>query len=180
MFTINRSVTSVVMLLFLNACATTLQTEQPDASEFMQAKAHSIDGNYFIGPQPKPNDFANLKDAGISHVINFRTPGEMEGLEFSEEDGLDALGIQYSTIPVGGDEYGYTPSHLTQLDEILKNNNGKVLLHCGSGYRASVITVAWLVKQKGMPLSEALLHAEGWWPLHLQKVMDQEYTLVPK
>jgi len=59
---------------------------------------------------------------------------------------------------------------------VLKKD-GKVLLHCRSGYRASVITVAYLIEVQGMPIDEAVSHAEGWWPLELEKVLGEPLSL---
>lgn len=164
-----------VMLLAISACTT---TPAPQSSNYLDDKSHSIDGRLFIGPQPELVDIEQLRDNGFTKVISFRTPDEMKELSFDEATALSAAGITYRHIPVGGDEYPYSPAQLQSLIPELENSNDKILLHCRSGWRASVITVAWLVEEQGMSLAEAVQHAEGWWPLSLEKVLDRKLELV--
>lgn len=175
-----KSLLMVTSLLLFSACATTQTSEEPAVSTFLQEKVHKVDDQMLIGSQPKPVDMTALKAAGIKHVVSFRTPEEMQKLEFDQAAMLNELGIQYSNIPMGGDDYPYTRIQLTALSKILTGDREKILLHCGSGYRASAVAVAWLIENQGMPIEEALKHAQGWWPSPLEKVMEQEFTLVPK
>ncbi|MFK8015286.1 MAG: hypothetical protein AB8G17_07580, partial [Gammaproteobacteria bacterium] len=94
--------------LLLAGCASTAQTpaaaqETPPTSSYLSDKTHAIDGQYFIGPQPTAADLAALKKAGVTKVISFRTPAEMEKLAFSQPGLLRELGLGYDVIPVGGD-----------------------------------------------------------------------------
>ncbi len=180
MYQVSKSVLIFSILLFISACATTQSIDEPVVSTFLEDEVHSVDDLMLIGSQPKPIDMPALKAAGIKHVVSFRTPGEIEKLEFDQAALLDELGIQYSAIPMGGDDYPYTRTQLTALSEILAGNREKILLHCGSGYRASAVAVAWLIENQRMPVDEALQHAQGWWPSPLEKVMEREFTLVPK
>ena len=169
-------------MLLLGACATTTSAPAPDpdpaVSTYFEDEAKSVRSDIYIGSQPGAIDIAALAGKGITHVINFRTPKEMERLEFDEAELLGANGIAYTPIPIGGEEYPYTPAAVDQLTALMKNQDGSVLLHCGSGYRASIVAVAWLVQEQGMPLEEALTHAQGWWPLRLEQVMDRSFKLV--
>jgi uncharacterized protein (TIGR01244 family) len=174
---------SLAVLLFLTAACTGC-TPPPSSEEsvnntpsnYMSEKTHSVDGHLFIGPQPVANDLQNIKTEGIQRVISFRTPEEIAELKFSQATLLAELGIDYVEIPVGGSQYPYSPAQLERLSEVLQKD-GKVLLHCRSGYRASVITVAYLIEVQGMPIDEAVSHAEGWWPLELEKVLDEPLSL---
>ena len=173
----------VLVTLFISGCATVAaqdansQTAAP--SDYLETKTHSVDGRLFIGPQPDSTDLQNLKAEGIRRVVSFRTPSEMAKLDFREEQELSDLGIDYVEIPVGGAQYPYSPVQLNALTETLQQD-GNVLLHCGSGYRASVITVAYLIEEQGMPIDEAVRHAEGWWPLELEEVLGQQLSLTRK
>jgi len=174
---------SLAVLLFLTAGCTGC-TPPPSSEEsinnkpsnYMNENTHSVDGHLFIGPQPGANDLQNIKTEGIQRVISFRTPEEIAELKFSQATQLAELGIDYVEIPVGGSQYPYSPAQLERLSEVLKKD-GKVLLHCRSGYRASVITVAYLIEVQGMPIDEAVSHAEGWWPLELEKVLGEPLSL---
>ncbi len=172
--------TWVLTSIVLAACSTISEeiVSEPEISAYFQEDAKSVTEDIFIGGQPQEIDIAALKTQGIAHVVNFRTPEEMARLDFDEASILDASGISYTPIPIGGDDYPYNPEAVSKLTEFMKGRTGPVLLHCGSGYRASVVTVAWLVEEEGMPLNEALTHAQGWWPLRLEQVTGKTFTLV--
>lgn len=165
-------------ILILCGCVTaqTPAVEPVATSNYLQEKSRSVDGRLYIGSQPKSEDLANLQAEGIKLVVSFRSPREMAKLDFREEQQLAELGIDYVQIPVGGSDYPYSPAQLNALTEVLRQD-GKVLLHCGSGYRASVITVAYLIEKQGVPVNEAVRHAEGWWPLELEDVLGRKVSL---
>lgn len=182
------SVTSILTLsLVLSACAhqsspaplapDTAQDTAQKASTFFQDEAHKIREGLYLAGQPNEIDIAAFKDKGIKHVVNFRRPSEMEKLGFDEPELLRQNGISYTPIPIGGDEFPYTPDAVSYLAEVMNEADGDVLLHCGSGYRASVAAVAWLVNYQNMPLDEALTHAQGWWPLKLEDALGTKLTL---
>lgn len=169
-------------LLVFFAFSANAQSSTTDAnpqSNYLAEKSHDIDEQIFVGPQPELADLQNLQNQGIRRVVSFRTPGEMEQLGFSENQELAKLGIEFIEIPVGKGEYAYSPVQLNALIDVLQQD-GKVLLHCKSGHRASVIAVAYLIQERGMPVNEALRYATGWWPLALEDVLDQEFLLVSK
>lgn len=171
----------IILIFFLGGCASSPSAQGGESrdttpSDFISKSAHSVDGRLFIGPQPDERDLQNLKSEGIERVVNFRRSEEMAKLDFNEAEQLSALGIDYVQIPVGGKRHPYSPIQLQALTEVLQQD-GKVLLHCGSGYRASIITVAYLVEVQGMPINEAISHAQGWWPLELENVLGEKLIL---
>jgi len=169
--------------LTLSACGETPETTTEnvevtqEASTYFEDEVRTVREGLYIAGQPSEIDIADFKNKGITHVFNFRTPKEMEDLEFDEQDLLRQSGISYTPIPIGGDDYPYSPEAVKQFTDAMKSSDGEVLLHCGSGYRASVVAVAWLVENEAMPLEEALTHAQGWWPLRLEQVMGTSFTL---
>lgn len=177
---------AVTALVLTSACvnrpdsgAESTAGAKPDVPYLEDGVKH-VSEQLTIGGQFDAADIDALSDAGVTRVVNFRTPSEIEKLDFDEENLLNEAGIAYSALPLGGDDFAYNPSYVSRLDEIIANNpNDKILLHCGSGYRASVVTVAWLVQNQGMPLADALQYAVGWWPLKLEEVMDTRFELEP-
>lgn len=173
---------SIYILIFvLSGCAASPPVQSDDSkngtpSDFIAKSTHSVDDRLFIGPQPQARDLQNLQSEGIERVVNFRRPEEMAKLDFNEAEKLAALGIDYVQIPVGGKRHPYSPVQLEALTEALESD-GKVLLHCGSGYRASVILVAYLIEIEGVPVNEAVAHAQGWWPLELESVLGEKLLL---
>jgi len=128
--------------------------------------------NLYISGQPDKESFDKLKSIGVTTVINLRTPKEMDDRErvpFDEEAIIDSLGLNYVHIPLGGDEYPYTPDALTKFADALENSDGKVLLHCTVGWRASQMWAAYLVQYKDFTPNKAIEYARavnfGKWPM---------------
>ena len=132
--------------------------------------------NLYIGPQPQYIDFATIKAAGFTKVINMRTPDEMKELKFYEDYLLEKAEIDYDLIPIGGKEYKYSPAKLEEFAQSLDSAEGKVLLHCRSGHRASQLWAAYLVKYKGKTPDEALAMVAdmGWWPMPMEALLDKK------
>jgi uncharacterized protein (TIGR01244 family) len=132
--------------------------------------------NIFIGGQPEYSDFAAIKSAGFTKVINMRTPNEMKELQFHEDYLLKKADISYHLIPIGGKEFDYSPAKLTEFAQALESNNEKVLLHCRSGHRASQLWAAYLVKYKGKSPDDALalVKGMGWWPMPMEALLDKK------
>jgi uncharacterized protein (TIGR01244 family) len=132
--------------------------------------------NIFIGPQPEYIDFATIKSAGFTKVINMRTPDEMKELKFHEDYLLKKADISYHLIPIGGKEFVYSPAKLTEFAQAMESSNEKVLLHCRSGHRASQLWAAYLVKYKDKTPDEALtmVKSMGWWPMPMEALLDKK------
>jgi len=132
--------------------------------------------NIYIGPQPEYNDFATIKAAGFTKVINMRTPDEMKELKFHEDYLLKKANIDYHFLPIGGKEFKYSPAKLEEFAQSLDSSKGKVLLHCRSGHRASQLWAAYLVKYKGKSPDDALdmVKDMGWWPMPMEALLDKK------
>lgn len=108
-------------------------------------------GDTYIAGQPTEAGLAWAKTAGVTTIINVRTPGEMANpaeVAFDEEAHAKALGLTYITVPLGGGgQYPYTPDALAVVTAAFENAKGKVLLHCRTGWRASHVWAATLVQQ---------------------------------
>jgi uncharacterized protein (TIGR01244 family) len=132
--------------------------------------------NIYIGPQPQFIDFKTIKDAGFTKVINMRTPKEMKELKFYEDYLLEKADIDYDFIPIGGKDNKYSPAKLEEFARSLESADGKVLLHCRSGHRASQLWAAYLVKYKGETPDQALAKVKdmGWWPMPMEALLDKK------
>lgn len=173
-----RFIAASVLVFAGTACTTLPEPEAAAASAapYLGGRAQRIDDLRYVGGQPGADDLAELKAAGITKVINFRTPPEMDELGFDEPKILADLGIAYINIPMGGDEFGYTPEQVSALKDALTPGE-KVLLHCTIGWRASVVTIAYLVQEEGMALDDAMQYAQHWWPLQLEKMLGRKLEL---
>ncbi|MBE7711695.1 MAG: hypothetical protein E7Z92_06100 [Cyanobacteria bacterium SIG31] len=83
--------------------------------------------------QPTPEDFAWLKEQGITDVINFRTL-YVPGVDFKEEEVVKELGMNYHNIPT----ITFKPNEnkiksFLALVEKIATNGGKAHIHCMAG-----------------------------------------------
>ncbi len=122
-----------------------------------------LDGRVYLAGQPGEEALAELGRRGVGVVVNVRTPGEMDDREkvpFDEAKVVGGLGLEYVTIPLGGDDYPYGPDAVERFAETLACTDGSVLIHCGYGSRAAYLWIAYQVRYEGVPLSQAMARAE--------------------
>ena len=121
-------------------------------------------GHTFVGGQPTIKGLKMMKDKGVKTVVSVRTKKEMDNRElvsFDEKKEVEKLGMHYVHIPLDGKDEPYTPQALAKFSETMDSSNGKVLLHCTVGWRASHMWVAYLVKHRGLDLNTAVEHGQA-------------------
>ena len=91
--------------------------------------------NLITGGQPSLTNLSELKDAGVTKVINLRGPNEE--VSFNEQAEAEALGLEYISLPISG-AADVTSENARKLNELLEGN-GKVFLHCASGNRVGAL-----------------------------------------
>jgi uncharacterized protein (TIGR01244 family) len=94
-----------------------------------------IDGITSSG-QPNPSAFEIVAKSGYVAVIDMRGPSENRGLD--EKAVVEELGLEYIEFPLVGHE-AISFENAQQLDKLLTDIDGPVLLHCGSGNRVGAI-----------------------------------------
>lgn len=122
------------------------------------------DGRVFIGGQPDEAALSRFAKTGVTVVVNLRTTAEMDDRErvpFDEAAVVDALGMEYVHIPLGGDEHPYTPEAVRRFADVLEKHDGLVLLHCTVAWRASYMWSAYLVTEQGLSLDRAMARGES-------------------
>ena len=121
-------------------------------------------GDVYVAGQPSREALDWLKSEGVTTVVNLRTQPEMDNRDrvpYDEAAALDSLGLEYVHIPLGGEDDPYTPEAVARFAEAVDSSEGKVLLHCTVGWRASHMWVAYLVRYRGMELNDAIAHGEA-------------------
>ena len=113
--------------------------------------------NYYIGGQPTLEALQWLKSQGVNKIINLRS--ENENIEYSEyayNEKINAqrLGFKYYSIPVDGNK-DYTPENLDVFISLI-NKNEIILIHCLTAGRATNFFMAYLIKNKGYTINEAV------------------------
>ena len=140
-----------------------------DTTGRFRAAAARVGDDVFVTGQPTEQALRELREQGVTTVVNLRTPEEMRTAVPYDEEALAArLGMRYVALPVRGDTlHPYTPATVARFAEELRRADGKVLLHCTIAWRASHLWAAYLVAERALPLEMALDHARqinllGW------------------
>ena len=131
-----------------------------DTTGMFQAKFVSVGDDMFIGGQPTEKALRDLKARGVTTVVNLRMPEEMARVGFDEAALAKELGMRYVHIPMRGSaENPYGPKELDAFAAAMASADGKVLLHCTVAWRASHLWGAYLIRDRKMPVADALSHA---------------------
>ncbi|WP_196138275.1 beta-lactamase hydrolase domain-containing protein [Aliikangiella sp. G2MR2-5] len=105
------------------------------------------------GGQPSLKDLGLLKKNGYKVIINLRGEGESAG--YNEKEEAERLGMAYVSIPVEGAS-GVNLENALALDKALKENEGKVLIHCASSNRVGALMAIIANKVEGKAIEESL------------------------
>lgn len=122
------------------------------------------DGRVFIAGQPSEEALGRFKELGVTAVVNLRTQREMDNREqvpYDEAALAARLGLEYVHLPIGGDDQPWRPAVIDGLADVLRRHPGPVLLHCTVAWRASYVWTAYLIRELGLPLEEALARGEA-------------------
>jgi uncharacterized protein (TIGR01244 family) len=142
------------------------------------------EGRLYISGQPSVDALRALQQAGVTAVVNLRTPSEMENRErvpFDEQALARELGLDYVWIPLGGEDHPYTPQAVDTFAAALLRHPGPVLLHCTVGWRASHMWAAYLVRYDNFPVAEAYARGEaiGIGKTPMARLLDRDLKMVP-
>lgn len=92
-----------------------------------------IDNYISRSAQPAKDDFSWLKQEGVTDIINFRTM-VVSGQDFDEKNVVENLNMRYHNIPsITSEPEEENISRFLNIVDNVKNNNGKVHIHCKAG-----------------------------------------------
>jgi uncharacterized protein (TIGR01244 family) len=128
------------------------------ADNFQDVLVRATDSLYIAG-QPSITGLEQMRDAGVTTVINLRTHREMDDrgvVPFDEAGKAAELGLAYIHIPSGGPDTPYSPEMVARFAEALEQAEGRVLLHCTVAWRASHLYAAYLHRYQGLTIAQAV------------------------
>ena len=96
---------------------------------------HPVDGISAAG-QPDADAFKVFADRGYAAVIDLRAEHEPRGLD--EQAVVEGLGMDYVLMPIV-DAAAINFDNARRLDELLKQYDEPVLIHCGSSNRVGAL-----------------------------------------
>jgi protein tyrosine phosphatase (PTP) superfamily phosphohydrolase (DUF442 family) len=161
------------IIIGFSGCSSQLQTISPSLQPALD-RALRVD-RVIIAGQPTESEIRSLSRRGISHVVNVRSPEEMNDktqVNFDEAKLVQELNITYDNLPISGDKYPFRPEVLEAFAKIMHASKDSVLLHCKVGGRAQWLYAAYEVKYLGKSPDEVMKSFEryGLWPLPLEKL----------
>jgi len=122
-----------------------------------QDKLAKVGDDVFISGQPTAQALRELRDQGVTTVVNLRSPPEMARIGFDEAELVKELGMEYVYLPMRGTkELPYSPAAVKSFADAMSNAKGKVLLHCTIAWRASHLWAAYLIQYRDVPVATAL------------------------
>ena len=131
-----------------------------DTTGLFQAKFVSVGDDMFIAGQPTEKAIRDLRAKGVTTIVNLRMPQEMARVGFDEAALAKELGIRYVYIPMRGTpENPFGPKALDAFAAAMASADGKVLLHCTIAWRASHLWAAYLIRDRNVPVANALSQA---------------------
>lgn len=135
--------------------------------------------NFYLGGQPTYETLIWLKSHGVKRIVNLRTEREnsdFSGNAFDEVSIARKAGFEYYSVPVDGTK-DYTPGKLEALANLLGSNDS-ILIHCASGIRATDFFMAYLVKNKGYTINDAVdVGRKLRFTLPFEKLLDAKVSL---
>lgn len=147
----SRKILLLSLSLFLAACGYSVPEPKPYLMPGIDRAGYAAD--LVIASQPTQDALAEVAKKGFKTVISTRGVDE---LDWDEAGLVEQLGMRYVSIPMGRPLNEISDDQVAQLDQALKEADGPVFLHCGSGNRAAGLWTAWLVENKGMEQREAM------------------------
>jgi uncharacterized protein (TIGR01244 family) len=119
-----------------------------------------LDEKFLVSGQIRPEQMEEVRNAGVTMVVNNRPDDEEPGQPLSAEleQAAEAAGLEYCHIPIAR---GIGPADVEALrDAIHAAGDGKLLAFCRSGNRS---TLAWAVAkaEDGVPREELERCAEA-------------------
>lgn len=132
----------------------------------------------FLGNEKASYNPEFLKQYNIKYIIRV-----MPQFDYSKQDS----NIKYYHIPIKDSKlcnlkinYQHVFSNtIPQIDNLLKKNDGNILVHCKRGHhRSAAIVAAYLVKYKGMSYQESINYIKKIRPYALHKnscIMNELY-----
>jgi uncharacterized protein (TIGR01244 family) len=128
-----------------------------DTRGLFQDKFARVGDDVFIGGQPTERALRELRDQGVTTVVNLRSPPEMKRVPFDEAALLKELGMEYVYLPMRGTpDLPYSPAAVKAFAAAISSAKGKVLLHCTIAWRASHLWAAYLIQYRNVPVATAL------------------------
>jgi uncharacterized protein (TIGR01244 family) len=130
--------------------------------------------DYAVSPQIEPTDFAAIRAAGYTTVIDNRPDAEIPPTHHADvmRQAAEAEGLQFIVVPVAGRDV--SREQIAAQSAAMTAASGPVLAYCASGTRSSIV---WSFVQAGQMAPEAIIAAAERAGYQLAPLLPQIETL---
>ncbi len=125
----------LINLLILFSTTSVISYAHDISSEISAKNAKQYTEHFIVAGQPTEADLTILAHKGIKTVINLRGKGEFS--QFAEKDKVEALGMNYISIPIDGAS-GVNKENLLLFSAAIENRSN-TFVHCASGNRVGAM-----------------------------------------
>lgn len=150
---------AATMLLLTVACSPDARFDGNTIAALDIVNLKQPENNIVASGQPTEEQFRQLADSGVRHVINLRAPQEMD---WDEAALVSSLDMMYHSIPIsgGGD---ITRDNAQQLYDLLAELEGEpVIVHCASGNRVGALMAVASAENQGLDADSAVTEGQRW------------------
>ena len=132
-----------------------------------------LTSDLYVAGQITVADVAEAAKQGFTAIINNRPDHEEEGQPLAQdiEAAARELGIKYLHQPVAGAQLG--PDDAATFDKLVSEISGKVLAHCRTGTRC---TMLWVLSQSGKRPADDILETAKAAGYNLEHMREQLRT----
>lgn len=113
----------------------------------------------YSGGRITADELPALRAAGIAQVIDL-TP-DAETPAFDEATAVRDAGMAYANLPIASPA-DLTPEAVAAFDQLLRNAEGPVLVHCASGNRVGALAALRAALVGGQPDEDAIAEGRRW------------------
>ena len=119
-------------------------------------------GEFFaLCGQPQKEDLEEFKEKFWSHIINLRSPQELNELDFDISEACRELALNYSHIPIIVNR-NIDKKALEAIHDLLSKagKKQKFVIHCASGARSTIALLSHFILSKSHEVSQIPTLAE--------------------
>lgn len=141
-------------VILISGCMS--HSSQPNITAELRSipNIHHPVANHFTSGQPDFTDLQQLKQQGVTTVVNLLTDADMGGDH--EAQWAAQLGLNYHRVPVAGGA-DLTRANVAALNQVLAENDDEViLLHCSSSNRVGAMMALRAAWYQGANIEQAL------------------------
>jgi uncharacterized protein (TIGR01244 family) len=147
-----KALLAVCLCVLISACAPHLAKQ--DALAVSPSIQTLLEQRLITSGQPGIEDLDRLQAQGVTTVISLRTETETVGYDEAAE--ADKRGMRFIALPING-KTDITFAKAEELNQILEQTDGKILLHCASGNRVGALVALIADKQGNTPEQSLVL-----------------------